>query len=222
MSSAGTSLFTCRPTDARIPGRFPGLPHPRGRHFTVDIHCHVLSEAAEAMVRSAGHADRRPREVFANAHTRAVNGEQAERTRIQFTSVEQRLADMDVMGIDIQAISPAPNQTYYDTPPDLGIATARAINENIANIIGRHPDRFVGLGTVPFQAPELAVAELERLYRSLGLSGIEIATNVAGEDLSADRFRRIFTTAAELGMTIFMHPTNLPRPDDSLIITLPM
>ncbi len=49
--------------------------------------------------------------------------------------------------------------------------------------------------------------ELERLHKSLGLRGIEIATNVAGEDLSADRFRKIFAKAEELGLTIFMHPT---------------
>ena len=190
-----------------FPGRFPGPSHPRGKHFTVDIHCHVLTEAAEAMFRAAGQVERRPRDVFANARTREVNRQQSERTRVQVTSVEKRLADMDLMGIDIQALTPAPNQTYYETSPDLGIATARAINDNIADIVGRHPDRFVGLGTVPFQAPELAVAELERLHRSLGLRGIEIATNVAGEDLSADRFRRIFAKAEELGLTIFMHPT---------------
>jgi aminocarboxymuconate-semialdehyde decarboxylase len=200
-------LFTCLPAGARIPGRFPGPPHPRGKRLTIDIHCHVLTEAAETMFRSAGLSERRPRDVFANERTRAVNQEQARRNREQFTSIEKRLADMDVMGVDIQAISPAPNQTYYDTPPDVGIATARAINDNIADIVARHPDRFVGLGTVPFQAPELAVAELERLHRSLGLRGIEIATNVAGADLSEDRFRPIFAKAEVLGLTIFMHPT---------------
>jgi aminocarboxymuconate-semialdehyde decarboxylase len=200
-------LFRCLPPDARIPGRFPGPPHPRGKHFTVDIHCHLLTEQAEEMFREAGLVERRPRDVFANAQTREVNREQARRTRVQFTSVEKRLADMDVMGIDIQAITPAPNQTYYDTPPDLGIATARVINDNIADIVARHPDRFVGLGTVPFQAPELAVAELERLHRSLGLRGIEIATNVGGADLSEDRFRPIFAKAEELGLMLFMHPT---------------
>ena len=200
-------LFTCLPPGAPIPGRFPGPPHPRGKYRTIDIHCHVLSEQAEALFHASGIADNRPREVFANAHTREVNREQARRTRIQFTSVEQRLADMDVMGIDIQALTPAPGQTYYDTPPDLGIATARAVNDNIADIVARHPDRFTGLGTVPFQAPELAVTELERLHKSLGLRGIEIATNVAGEDLSADRFRPIFAAAEKLGLTLFMHPT---------------
>jgi aminocarboxymuconate-semialdehyde decarboxylase len=202
-------LFTCLPDGARIPGRFPGPPHPRGKHFTVDIHCHVLTEKAEAMFNAAGagRGARPPRDVFANPRTRAVNQEQARRNRTQFTSIEQRLADMDVMGIDIQAITPAPNQTYYDTPPDLGIETARVINDNIADIVARHPDRFAGLGTVPFQAPELAVAELERLHHSLGLRGIEIATNVAGADLSEDRFRPIFAKAEALGLTLFMHPT---------------
>jgi aminocarboxymuconate-semialdehyde decarboxylase len=200
-------LFTCLPEGARIPGRFPGPPHARGKHFTVDIHCHLLTEAAEAMFKAAGLVERRPRDVFANPRTQAVNREQARRNREQFTSIEKRLADMDLMGIDIQAITPAPNQTYYDTPPDLGIATARVINDNIASIVARHPERFVGLGTVPFQAPELAIAELERLHRSLGLRGIEIATNVAGADLSEDRFRPIFAKAEELGLTVFMHPT---------------
>jgi aminocarboxymuconate-semialdehyde decarboxylase len=118
---------------------------------------------------------------------------------------------MDRMGIDIQAISPSPNQTYYAADPDLGLATARVVNDNLAEIVGRHPDRFTALGTVPFQAPDLAVAELDRLHKSLGFRGIEIATNVAGEDLSADRFRKIFARVEELGMLIFIHPTGFPE-----------
>lgn len=101
-------LFTCLPEGAPIPGRFPGPPHPRGKYLTVDIHCHVLTEKAEAMFNAAGLIERRPRDVFANPRTRAVNQEQARRNRTQFTSIEKRLADMDVMGIDIQAITPAP------------------------------------------------------------------------------------------------------------------
>ncbi len=110
------------------------------------------------------------------------------------------------MGIDIQAISPAPRQTYYGADPDLGREASRAINDFIADICARYPDRFVGLGTVPFQAPDLAIAELERVHKSLGFRGIEIMTHVAGEDLSADRFRKIFARCEELGMVVFMHP----------------
>ena len=136
-------LFKCLPPGAEIPGRFPGPAHARGKWFTVDIHCHVLTPKAAEMVAGHAAATRHPREEYANERTRQVNREQAERTRIQFTSVEKRLAHMDRMGIDIQAISPSPNQTYYGAEPDLGIATARVVNDNLAEIAGRHPDRFV-------------------------------------------------------------------------------
>jgi aminocarboxymuconate-semialdehyde decarboxylase len=205
-------LFTCLPPGAPIPGRFPGPVHARGKWFTIDIHCHLLTPKAEEMVAEAGLSmDWQPRHRFANDKTREVNREQARRTRVQFTSIEKRLADMDRMGIDIQAITPSPAQTFYSVPADLGIATARVINDNIAEICGKYPDRFVGLGTVPFQAPELAVAELDRLAKSLGLRGIEIATNVAGADLSEPRFRPIFARAEDLGLTLFMHPTGFPE-----------
>jgi aminocarboxymuconate-semialdehyde decarboxylase len=205
-------LFKCRPEGLPIPGRFPGPVHARGKWFTIDIHCHLLTPKAEEMVANAGLSmDWQPRHQFANELTRETNREQSRRTRVQFTSIEKRLEDMDLMGIDIQAITPSPAQTFYSVPADLGIETARVINDNIADICGRHPDRFVGLGTVPFQAPELAVAELERLHKSLGLRGIEIATNVAGADLSEARFRPIFQRAEELGLVLFMHPTGFPE-----------
>ena len=142
-------LFKCLPPGAEIPGRFPGPAHARGKWFTVDIHCHLLTPKAAEMVAGNADATRHPREVYANQLTREVNRQQAERNRIQFTSIENRLADMDRMGIDIQAISPAPRQTYYGADPDLGHETSRAVNDFIAEICGRHPDRFVGLGTVP-------------------------------------------------------------------------
>src|SRR5436190_22930896 len=112
---------------------------------------------------------------------------------------------MDLMGIDIQAISPAPRPTYYGDDPDLGLQTARILNDEIAEICGKSPDRFTGLGTVPLQAPELALAELDRVHKSLGFRGIEIMTHVAGADLSEPRFRPIFARCEELGFVVFMH-----------------
>src|SRR5580658_1211011 len=176
-------LFTCLPPGTRIEGRFPGPVHARGKWFTVDIHCHVHLDRADEMVKSGWNPERDATMRFANERTREVQRQQAERTHIQLTSVEKRLADMDLMGIDMQAISPAPVQMFYWTEPDLGLATSRIVNDNIADLCGRYPDRFVGLGTVPFQAPELAVQELVRLKNALGLRGIEMSSNVEGEDL---------------------------------------
>jgi aminocarboxymuconate-semialdehyde decarboxylase len=199
-------LFKCLPPGAEIPGRFPGPVHARGKWFTIDIHCHVRSDKAAAMVEGNTAVSQWFLETAASEHSRIINRQNGERTRLQGSSPEKRIEDMDRMGIDIQAISPAPRQTYYGADPDLGRETSRAVNDFIAEICGRYPDRFVGLGTVPFQAPDLAIAELDRLHKSLGFRGIEIMTHVAGEDLSADRFRKIFARCEELGLVVFMHP----------------
>jgi aminocarboxymuconate-semialdehyde decarboxylase len=198
-------LFTCRPPGIRIPGRFPGPAHARGKWFTIDIHCHTRTAKATEMVAGDEAVSRWYLETAADPRSREINRNNAIRTDLQSTSPEQRIADMDLMGIDIQAISPAPRQTYYGADAELGRDVSRVINDHLAEICGRHPDRFVGLGTIPLQAPEFAIAELERLHNSLGFRGIEIMTHVAGEDLSAERFRPIFQRCEELGTLIFIH-----------------
>ncbi|MGH7094203.1 MAG: amidohydrolase family protein, partial [Stellaceae bacterium] len=198
-------LFTCLPEGARIPGRFPGPAHARGKWFTLDIHCHVRCARAAEMVEGHEEVSRWFLETQASPKSQAQNRANGVRTAEQGDSPEQRIADMDLMGIDMQAISPSPRQTYYGADPDLGLAASQATNDFIADICGKYPDRFTGLGTVPFQAPELAVAELDRIHKSHGFRGIEIMTHVAGEDLSAERFRKIFARCEELGLLVFMH-----------------
>jgi hypothetical protein len=60
---------------------------------------------------------------------------------------------MDLMEIDIQAISPAPRQTYYSADPDLGLATARTLNDEIADIVGARPVCSVSAGSPSVAAP---------------------------------------------------------------------
>ena len=199
-------LYTCSPR----PGRHLSAARRDARKTAgpvIDIHCHILTPAAAERVAQAGLVHDEPQARFSNEETRAVNKAQAETVRPQLTSIERRLADMDRMGVDIQAISPAPPQYYYWTPPEVGRDVTRLINDNIAATVARHPDRLVGLGTVPMQAPDFAVAEMERLVKELDLRGIELCTNVAGAELSDEQFRPVFAKAEELGILIFLHPS---------------
>ena len=74
-----------------LPGRFPGPAHSRGKWFTIDIHCHLLTEKAEELVKNAGLSmDWQPRHQFANELTRRDQPRAgARRTRVQFTSIEK-------------------------------------------------------------------------------------------------------------------------------------
>ncbi|HKO06935.1 MAG TPA: hypothetical protein VJ487_04400, partial [Alphaproteobacteria bacterium] len=108
-------LYRCLPAANRTATlRNPARGKRRGasRHFTVDIHCHVLTEAADALVKPYFKSESEPLFRFANAATREVNRLQGIATHDKITSVETRLKAMDKAGIDVQAISPAPFQYH--------------------------------------------------------------------------------------------------------------
>jgi aminocarboxymuconate-semialdehyde decarboxylase len=180
----------------------------RGKHLRIDIHCHYLNQAVAAKVAPLNPAQYEPSVEFANALTREVNVKQMRDRGPKLSTIETRLKDMDRMGIDIQAISPAPNQTYYWTEPELGAELSRLVNDRLAEIVATWPDRFVALGTVPLQNVELALVELERCVKQLGLRGVEINPSVNGLDLTDPRLNleKFFARTQALDAVLFMHP----------------
>jgi len=93
--------------------------------LTVDIHCHISTPECEPLVKHLFSPEKEPFIFFANAETREVNQRLFAIMAPKMTSPEERLKDMDRVGIDIQAISPSPNQYYYWTEGELGIQLAR-------------------------------------------------------------------------------------------------
>ena len=124
----------------------------------------------------------------------------------KLNGVADRLADMDRLGVDVQALSPNPGQYYYFAPPELGRELTRTINDGIAEAVASAPERLVGIGTVPLQDVGMAIAEMHRAVRDCGMRGIEVGTNVGGRDLADDEFRPFFAAAEELGILLFLHP----------------
>ena len=116
------TTFRCAPADASSSGS--GSTHrarsPRGETRTVDIHCHVHTESAAEMAASAFSPDKEPALHYATEHSNRVNQLQMADLQPKLTVLSERIADMDQMGIDIQAISPSPFQFYYYTEAEIG------------------------------------------------------------------------------------------------------
>jgi aminocarboxymuconate-semialdehyde decarboxylase len=180
----------------------------KGRSQRIDIHCHYLNPEVQAKITPFDPAQYDPSRVYANALTREVNVKQMKDRAPKLSTIETRLKDMDRMGIDIQAVSPAPNQCSYWAEPGFGLEISRMVNDRLAEIVTTWPERFVGLGTVPLQNVDMAVAELERCVKKLGLRGVEINPNVNGMDLTDPKLNldKFFAKVQELGVVIFMHP----------------
>ena len=179
-----------------------------GKHLRVDIHCHYLNQDVAAKIAPHDPPSHDPLFCFSNAATREVNARQVKDRAPMLTSLDVRLEDMDRMGVDVQAVSPAPNQLVYWSDADLGLEVARMVNDRLAEIVAQHPARFVALGSVPLQNADFAVEELERCVKHLGLRGVEILPNVNGLDLTDERLalEKFFARAEALGIVIFMHP----------------
>jgi aminocarboxymuconate-semialdehyde decarboxylase len=179
--------------------------------MVIDLHCHVATPACEQLVDQLGVGGpgsplTDPFSYFSGEETKVYNAAHFAALAPKLTDPVQRLEDMDRMGVDVQALSVAPPQFYYWTDPESGRKLARLQNDNLAQLVARYPDRFVGLATVPLQDVDAAIAELDFAVAELGLRGVEICTNVNGLDLDDRRFRPFFARAAQLGVVVLVHP----------------
>lgn len=178
----------------------------------IDIHCHRECGPAAAMMKPEAERLGRVPFQFGNELTREVNRQQLADIRPKMESLEVRLADMDAMGVDVQTLSLSPYHLFHWAEGDLGIKAFQMINDDLAELVRAHPEKFFGLGSVPLQDPSAAIQELKRCSVELGFRGIEMATHINGEELSSPRFESFWATVEELDMVVFIHPTGFTEP----------
>jgi aminocarboxymuconate-semialdehyde decarboxylase len=110
--------------------------------------------------------------------------------------------------VNVQVLSTVPVMFSYWAKPKDTLDLSMFLNDHIADIVQRWPKRYVGLGTIPMQDPELAIQELERCKR-IGLAGIQIGTHIHGTNLGEPRLFQVFEACQELDMAVFVHPWDM-------------
>jgi aminocarboxymuconate-semialdehyde decarboxylase len=94
----------------------------------------------------------------------------------------------------------------YWTKDKDGLDLAHLLNDHLASVVAQDPRRFVALGTLPLQNPDMAVKELERCMKELGFAGVQIGSNVNGRNLDDPALFQVFQAAEALGAAVFIHP----------------
>lgn len=120
-----------------------------------------------------------------------------------------RLEDMDANGIDLQVISHN-TLNIASLSAQENIELTRAANDQLAEAVAAHPDRYAGFAILPMNDPTAAVAELERAIHTLGFKGVMIHGITNGLFLDDPSFLPILEKAVALNVPVYLHPAEPP------------
>lgn len=188
----------------------------------IDIHTHIMPENMPNWFQKFGYGEFIHLEHHKPCCARMIKGDKFFR-EIESNCWEpkDRLRDMLDTQVNVQVLSTIPVLFNYWAKPQDGLQTSRFLNDHIAQCVALYPDRFIGLGTVPLQDVDLAIREMERVVKELGMPGIEIGSNVNQLNLSDPRFLPFWAAAEELGCSIFVHPWEMMGEQDMMKYWLP-
>jgi aminocarboxymuconate-semialdehyde decarboxylase len=190
---------------------------------TIDIHTHIEVPAAAAIAAPHFRPEFDPRMQLQPEESTRYNQELRATQTAQFVDTERRIADMDLQGVDIQALAIAPPQYFHWLDADTGPKVNSMQNDAVLEMVQTNPRRFVGIANLPMDHPAAAVTEMLRAHTDLGFNGFEVNADVNGGDLDDRRFDAIWAKAEELEMLVILHPhgwTEPRRMDDYYLINV--
>jgi len=178
--------------------------------FTIDIHTHILPEKIPDFGKKFGYRGFVSLEHHKPCCAKMMIDDKFFREiEDNCWSAEKRMKECDRHHVNVQVLSTVPVMFNYWAKPKDCLELSQFLNDHIAEIIHRYPKRFVGLGTVPLQSPELAIQELERCMK-IGLAGVQIGSHVVDDwNLGSISLFPFFETANKLGAAVFVHPWDM-------------
>lgn len=174
----------------------------------VDIHTHILPAGWPDLREKYGYGGWIQLEVEGSCGRMMTEGELFRKVDPNLWDSKTRLAECEKFQVDVQVLSTVPVMFSYWAEPEDTLDLSHFLNDHLVGIVEQFPKRFVGLGTLPMQAPELAARELERCM-AMGLRGVEIGTHVNNINLDDRSFDPIWEVAQKTGAAIFVHPWDM-------------
>jgi len=177
----------------------------------IDVHTHILPKELPKWKKSFGYGGFIELDHHKPCCARMIkdDGTFFREVEENLWSPEKRIEQCDQNKVHVQVLSTVPVMFHYWAHPQDALETSRFLNDQISETVQKYPKRFLGLGTVPLQDPELAIGELQRCMSEGGLKGVQIGTHVNDWNLSAPELFSFFQEAEKLDAAIFIHPWDM-------------
>ena len=175
----------------------------------IDVHTHILSTAYTDLLEKHG----APRYGISRDSENSVIITRKGARFMTFTAPMFdpliRLEVMDEVGVRMELLSYTCPNCYW-AEGELGATVAKVMNDELADVCAKWPDRFKGLASIPLQNADLALRELERALDGLGMVGLIILANVNEVPLDDPRFEPVWQELNRRRVPTLIHPTAPP------------
>jgi len=185
-------------------------------HIAVDVHTHV--EFPKTLTFVGKHYT--DEEIFSRFIVATMGPRSAQINKGLMPALQEplkdgrrKIRDMDERRIAFSILSSTPFAFFYEIEGDTAVELARYQNDQLAKMVKDHPDSFAAMATLPLQAPDAALKELDRAINGLGLRGIEIGSHVRDKELGDRAFWPIYELLEKYGLPMFIHPHNVAGMD---------
>jgi len=169
--------------------------------MSIDFHAHLIDQQV--------YAETSAWSIFAQTQDPA----RAAAVVARLADLDERIDAMDRMDVAVQVLSPSlVHQSTYAADPASALRLDQRMNDRLAAAVASKPNRFRAVGSLPLQAPTLAVHELTRCMRDLNLSGVTISTSVCDREIGDVSLRPFWEAAEALNAVIFIHPAGNHEP----------
>ena len=178
--------------------------------FKIDIHTHIIPENLNEIISTFN--DERFLSINFIDNQNAIlikNNQNFRKISCNCWHPKERILEFSKSNVDIQVLSTIPVLFSYWAKDKEAIQLSEFLNNHIYEVITDNKTNFLGLGTIPMQNTNLAIKEMDRCINKLNFPGVQIGTNINGQNLDEDKFLPIFEHAEKIGCSIFVHPWDM-------------
>ena len=189
----------------------PAIIRRRSSAPVIDFHTHiVIKEVCDIVKRER--SPEAPECQLVDGFLKNAAAQRRRHPRATSDELKARLEDMDEQGVDVQLVFCHVAQYCYWADPERGAKLVRMQNDVLAEFVQRKPDRLIGMGFVPLQDPQAAVAELRRIVEELGFRAVALSSHIDGVELGSERLWPFWAEVEKLGIAAFIHPAGYANP----------
>jgi aminocarboxymuconate-semialdehyde decarboxylase len=176
----------------------------------IDVHSHYVPSGWPDLAAECGGTDWPTMRVDSPTEATIMLGDKEfRRVSDACWNADQRLADMDEDGVDLQVVSPTPVFFAYGRSAGQAASVSAIFNDLALGITAEAPERLLPFCQVPLQDAEAACRELDRCLAN-GHRGVEIGNHVGDQDLDSGGVVEFLQHCAASGVPVFVHPWDMP------------